>query len=49
MLFFSLVILILIHSIYSLDNGLGKTPQMGLFKEDFLVANKNKFFLIRME
>ncbi len=34
MLFFSFIILVLFDSIYSLDNGLGKTPQMGLFKQN---------------
>jgi hypothetical protein len=42
MLFFSFMILILFHSIYSLDNGLGKTPQMGLLKKKIFFRKKEK-------
>ena len=46
MLFYILVVFVSIHSIYSLDNGLGKTPQMGLFNERII---NYYLFLIRME
>jgi hypothetical protein len=47
MLFSSFLILVLFDSIYSLDNGLGKTPQMGLLNK--VIYMKISFNYSRME